>query len=338
MSKLFIGPYRDNTTNGEISRQYILTLCKNHNINIKPYHLDNSPYEQLDDVLKKLEETNPDNEGYDCCIQHLPLDRLAYSGFFKQHIAIPIFSGHSNITDTRIVETLNRFDKIIVNTPQEISMLLKADVESQILQADIDVSDAVDKVGQKRYNFGAHNGNHKFYGFFHYKREQDIIKKLLLSFYIAFRCRDGQSIILSIVGDTSDQKNLSQFIQQTKQELNIRTSNKSLVELFLFTPMNTLEQVALHQTCETLLCFSHGSTIMHKTIAKHIGNHIIDEENTVMVDVPCYSGTEAGYLPDDNHSSILTNSLINNMREFVFKQPTEEQTQSKNINLLSRYI
>jgi hypothetical protein len=335
MNILYLGPYRDDTAYGELSRQYIKTLkLHNNHLHLKPYFLENLPY-ALEDHLQELEH-NTQNIQYDYCIQHLPLDRLAYSGYYR-NVAIPIFGGYSNITDINIVETMNGFDKIIVNTDQEIGLLLKSDIKPPILKADIDLSEAIENIGDKKFNFGAHNYSHKFYGFFHYKREHDLIKKLLMAFYIAFRCREGQSIILSIAGDQEDQKDLSQFIQQTKNELNIKTSNKSLIELFLFSHMGLPEQIALHKTCETLLCFSHGTTILHKTIAKAVNNHIIDEDSAVAVDVPCYSNQNRRYLPDDNHVSVLTNSLINNMREFVYKQPTQS-TMSKDLTLISKLL
>jgi hypothetical protein len=304
-------------------------------LHLRPFYLENNPYSPINESISKLEKTSG-SEKYDCCIQHLPIDKLAYSGFFPQHVAIPIFGGYSNITDDRIIENLNRFDKVIVNTDQDISLLLKSEIKSKILKTDVDLSETISAIGDKRFNFGAHNYNHKFYGFFHYKREHDLIKKILLSFYIAFRCRDGQSIILSITGDSEDQKDLTRFIQQTKQELNINVSNKSLVELFLFTPMSIQDQIALHKTCETLLCFSRSTTVLHKEIAEVVNNHIMDEDNTVIVDVPCYSNEHRKYLPDDNHASVLTNSLINNMREFVYKQP--EKPRQKNTIPISRLI
>jgi hypothetical protein len=334
MNILYIGPYRDNSIDGELSRLYIDDISAEHTIHLAPYTISENKLGNILPQYLKLENTIPST--YDCCIQHLPIDLLCWSGMYSKNIAIPIIEGIVSINSSSTIENLNRFDQIIINNETDLHTVLRSNIMTKVDQVKCDIDLDPQTIVDKRYNFGAHNNNHKFYGFFHYKKDVDIIKNILLAFYIAFRCREGQSLIMSIVADHEDQSDLLSFIRKTKETLNILDNNKSLTEIFLFYPMTLEDKIVLHNTCETFMSFSRENTTLHQNIAQTLNNNVLDYSNTEHIEDPAQEIFAKKYDPNNSIYSIVLSSLINNMRSFVTKRP--EQAKKLNMTPISKIL
>jgi hypothetical protein len=336
MNILYIGPYRGNSDDSEISRLYLKDLTEKHNVTARPVFLTDNAV-QVDQTIIDLEKNNI--KEYDCCIQHLPLSMLSYSGRFKQNVAIPIADPLTQINTVSIINQLNLFDSIIVNNKNDEVMLVRSGISSKIKTVDcpIDIN-MVNSIKDKKFNFGLHNTNHKFYFFGNYTQDIEIINKVILSFYLAFRCRSGVSLIMNIEGSPKDQEHLNKRRKEMKEQLEIIDYNNSINEIYIFDKMSSFNELVLHNSCDTLLSLYPRDSMLQKQYALFFGNNIIDKENTNVVEVP-YSGgsNNTRYTPTDSIESVITNSLVSSMINFSVKG-TNKQQKDIYLNKLSKIL
>lgn len=331
MNILYIGPYRENTENGNISRLYLEDISQKYNITSRPLFTSNSPaISDVDDFIIRAEKNSQNN--FDCCIQHAPLSMTTYSGYFKNLISIPILPISAKINNILDIDTLNKFHKIVINNNKEESSLIRSGITSQIKRVDCPVKVDLLKTVDKKFNFGLHNNNYKFYFIGDYKKDIEIIHKILLAFYVSFRCDISYSLIMLLSGDNQDREHLEKTSTDIKNQLRILSYPKPLNELYIFEPMSYYDTLVLHNSCDIFLNLQYGGSKTHHEYASFFGNTIIDYENTDTVDIP-YGNNPSGYIVGDDIESVTTNSIINRMRHCtqtkIVKQPNSALYEKK---------
>jgi hypothetical protein len=334
MNILYIGPYREDTEQGYISRQYLEDIIQNHDVTCRPIFTANGIgkiQENIKDAEKRLQNN------YDCCIQHAPLHMLTYSGYFNQLVAIPILPMSIKINSLSNIDTLNRFNKIIINNDKEESLLIRSGIKSEIKNIDCPVDTKVAETVDKKFNFGLHNDNHKFYFIGNYKKDMEAIHKILLAFYVSFRCDITHSLIMLLEGDQQDKEHLQKTSIDIKNQLNIISYKNPLNELYIFEPMSEYDKLVLHNSCDIFLNLQYGGSKVQKHYALFFGNSIIDHENTDTVDIP-YGNNPSGYATEDAVESITTSSIINRMRNCTKEQNTKTQNLKSYTKKLSQFI
>jgi len=335
MNILYIGPYREDTEQGYISRQYLEDILGNYNVTCRPIFTSNSTVQKIQENITDAEKRLQNN--YDCCIQHMTLNMLTYSGYFKHLVAIPVLPISNKINSLSNIDTLNRFNKIIINNDKEESLLVRSGIKSEIKNIDCPVDIKMAETIDKKFNFGLHNNNHKFYFIGNYKKDMEAIHKILLAFYVSFRCDITYSLIMLLEGDQQDKEHLQKTSTDIKSQLNIISYRNPLNELYIFEPMSEYDKLILHNSCDIFLNLQYGGSKIQKHYAEFFGNFIIDNENTDTVDIP-YGNNPSGYVTEDTIESITTNSIINRMRHCAKEKNIKTPNQKSYNKTLSQFI
>ena len=330
MNILYVGPYRQNDDHGILSKLYLQDLiASNHNITSRPVYFSAKNVERYSKNKLKYEHTIYDS--YDYLIQHCPIDMLQKHGGFSKNIAIPIFDRSKNIKSYQ-VSSLRSFDKIIVDNDSDEAMLVRSGLEKNISRVTQPIlEDLVAKLKDKRLNLGLHNSATKFYLFGNLQDHADIIQKILISFYISFRCEYGKSLILFLEeADKKDQLDFLNMIKDLKGKLKIHSPDSSISEFVIFKNFSLEEKIAAHNTCHVFLSLGQKSTLQEQ-YAKYFGNTVLNNENIETIDVPDYASQT--YSPGDLYESIVTESLIYYLRESAGASHKTETPNTNNTHI-----
>ena len=331
MNILYVGPYRQNDDHGILSKLYLQDLiASNYNITSRPVYFSIKNIERYSKNKLKYENTIYDS--YDCLIQHCPIDMLQKHSGFSKNIAIPIFDRSKNIKPYQAI-SLHSFDKIIADNDSDEAMLVRSGLEKNISRVTQPIlEDLVATLKDKRLNLGLHNSATKFYLFGNLRDHADIIQKILISFYISFRCEYGKSLILFLEeADKKDQLDFLNMIKDLKEKLKIRSADSSISEFVIFKNFSLEEKIVAHNTCHVFLSLGQKSTLQEQ-YAKYFGNTVLNNENIETIDVPDYASQT--YSPGDLYESIVTESLIYYLRESAgASHKTETPNTNNNIHI-----
>lgn len=307
MNILYIGPYRQTDDYGILSRSYLQSLIdSDHKVSSRPLYIRQQTTTTINELF--INEKIIYNT-YDVLIQHAPIKWLGASKRFKKNIAIPIFSDHKNLRDYE-VRNLNQFDTVIVNSHYHESNIVRSGLSSNIRVMDCPIAENLaNNFRQNKINFGINNHAMKFYSFLDINKDRSLIDKILISFYTAFRCNYGHSMIMFVEGATAQHQNdLMESVKEIKKQMKIK-QEKNTNDLFIFKNLSFEDKLVVHNTCDIFLNFSsYRESILHEEYARFFGNSVINTENTETVDVPVFSNDY--FEVKDTQESILTKSLI----------------------------
>lgn len=338
MNILYVGPYKQHDDNGILSKLYIEQLLQSdHHITLRPIYFNGKAIESNNQDLKKYEqEIYPI---YDCLIQHGPIDWLSTHSSFKQNIAIPIFGSPNNLKHYQI-QNLNRFTRVVVDNEYHEAMLVRHDIENIAKISCPVIKELIQEIGSKKINLGIHNDSLKFYCWANLNTDEEIIHKTLIAFYTAFRCEYGKSIVIFLEDSgQADQKAFMEKVSRLKSEMKFTKHKNSVSEFFVFKNLSFQEKMVIHNTCDVFLSIVSGQrSTIQEAHAKEFGNVVLNYRQLETVNIPKYkldniSDTETTY------ESILTESLINNMRQVVldpagFKQKTTHDISNTLVSIL----
>jgi hypothetical protein len=309
MNILYVGSYRMDDDVGEISRLYLQDIASKHNVTARPIFINKNAVKAIDPKIVEL-ENNLFSE-YDYCIQALPMEMLTFCGSIKKHIALISHNHLSAINNYSVINQLNRMDTVAVNNVEDESMLVRSGVSCEIKKIDcpinLDMANSIDK----KFNFGIHGDHHKFYLFAKYREDLEIIQNTILAFYMAFRCREGYSLIMILEGSDQDREHLNKTRSELKKQIGIPNEyNHSINELYIFDQLSDSDKLMVHNSCDTFLNLSPTASILQKQYALFFGNSIIDKSNTDTIEFPnkSYYGNTI-YYPGDFIESLVTNSI-----------------------------
>jgi hypothetical protein len=316
MNILYVGPYRQNNDDGILSKLYLQNLIiAKHNITCRPIYLSQSNIERFNGSFLKYETKI--YEEYDCLIQHAPLELLQKHETFPKNIAIPILGDIINLKSYH-QKQLMQFDKIIINNDNNEAVMVKNDLAEKAYRIACPIMDSlVEDLKEKKLNLGIHNSTTKFYFFGNLDRDMDVIQKILVSFYIAFRSEYGKSLVLFL--EDVNQAKQSEFMNMTKeikQKLKITISDKSVSEFFIFKNLLLEEKIIAHNSCQVFLNLGQKSSLQEQ-YAKFFGNHVINTDEVETIEVPNHNSSQ--YEPNDTYESIITQSLIDVMKNSLDK-------------------
>jgi hypothetical protein len=308
MNILYVGSYRMNDDVGEMSRLYLQDIASKYNVTARPIFITRNTIADIDPKIIEL-ENNLFSE-YDYCIQALPMEMLTFSGSIKKHIALISHNYLNAIDNYSVLNQLNRMNIVAVNNAEDESMLVRSEVSCQIKRIDcpinLDMANSIDK----KFNFGIHEDHHKFYLFANYKEDLEVIHKTILAFYMAFRCREGHSLIMILEGSDQDREHLHKARLDLKKQLGIVEYNHSINELYIFDQLSDSDKLMVHNSCDTFLNLSPTASILQKQYALFFGNSIIDKNNTDTIELPnkSYYG-DTIYCPGNFIESLVTSSI-----------------------------
>jgi hypothetical protein len=235
---LYIGPYRQNDTYGEISRQFINSLKISNNITSVPIYYTGDIISQYHNT--SLEKKNSIN--FDCMIQHcLPGDffRNKHHGKNIGIVSIDTYDWKNNYSS---IANLNTMDEIWVSSNAEKNILQKSGLKSNIkvIYPSIDTN-LVQKDNTIISLNSKYNNTFKFYTIIDDILKDDL-KSLIIAFNLAFNFYDNVSLIIK-----SKIKDLEKHIQEIKQLIGFK--HKFIKELILPPNFDTTHSaMTLHNT------------------------------------------------------------------------------------------
>lgn len=336
MNILYVGPYRVENDTGIESQSHIQNLlASKYNVTTRPiYPSIHEPTIKLD-ILPCESKTY---DSYEVLIQHAPVNWLQPHQGFVKNIAIPIL-GPALILREHQVSSLSRFNKILVDNSQDEARLVRSGLGDSITRISHPIlPSSLRDIKDQKIDFGVHNKSLKFYFFGNMHTDADIIQKILVSFYTAFRGNFGKSLILLL--DNVSNKEKQQFIEtinSIKQQLRIHQYTKSTTEYIMFKSLSFQEKLMIHNTCDVFLSLNliTKSTIQEEH-AKYLNNVIINMENLETVSIPRI--TNEDFEPNERIDSIITESLVEQMKLVSTIDPKSQKYTNPNTNYLANTI
>lgn len=302
MNILYIGPYKDISMDGISSRYFVNNLrsIPNSSLTLQSITLSN----KIDTSVSYDEETIQSGlESYDVVIQQAPVDLIVNDTRIKKSIIIPII-GELN---EKIINTLKikTFHKLLVSSKYHLDKLKKI-FGSKVVY--LRYHDNVTKVN-KKYNIRFLNKTQKFYYIGSYTKQQNSVRKIILSFIMAFRTDPSVSLVLFLEENPLDLEQLNKDIADYKKQLNLINDFKKITI------------AAFDNTEESLLITHNGGDIyispiisnsnIHCDIAQAYKKKILYIDRVDCISIP----TETDYSVGDTMNSPLTLSLAAEMQK-----------------------
>ena len=195
---LYIGPYRQSTYDGLLSRQLIENIVKKYtNITLRPLYIEDATSVSVESI-ESLED-NRYNE-YDTIIQHTTLDKATPIRSIKHNVIIPILN--NTICSSKNIETLSQFNKILVSNAldyNQLSQCPKLKNKTHKYQFDVSIPDRRAKI-----NIGLYDKFKKIYSII--PNNTDIILSIVTAFNL-FNISQQYVLLLFIDNLTPEDKN-----------------------------------------------------------------------------------------------------------------------------------
>ena len=295
MSILFIGPYRNTDTLGQVSRLYISQLAKRYgteDVVSRPVYLSS-----LHRILPKkiefiTEKTSIAQNQYDICVQHLPLEHIQYMpDVASQHHVFPIIE---NIEDFGIssssLDILRFFDNIVVQSKKEASTITTycpdlADKIS-ILDTGVDKNNLINYTNNK-YVFDNYHHTKKLYFIGNFDEDEGIIKKIIFSLYSSISERPFGAVCVFFLDyyNAPNIELLENNIKNMRSEFGLPTEYGK--EIFIFKQFTESEIIAAHKSCDIYLSLNEKNTLyLQETYARLCGNTVISLDDYSDIAVP----------------------------------------------------
>jgi glycosyltransferase involved in cell wall biosynthesis len=258
MKILYIGHYKENSGWSKAAIDYILALdsigldvvCRNVKLT------------SVEGIVPKriLElETKP-LTNIEYCIQHVLPHHLVQTQKFKKNVAF--FAGETDsIKHLKWFENLKNMDEVWVPNSSYKSTL-ESDGISKVRCVPHTFDLNVYKKPHKTIDFGKYNNHFKFYSILELNDRKNI-GSLLRCYYSEFTRDDNVILMLKLKKPGVKQEDLYKFVQSycdnIKSQLRIfKDKNKYPQELIIVNEFSEEEILALHNTCDCFVEFSHG--------------------------------------------------------------------------------
>lgn len=304
---LFIGPYRDISSDGDISRNYLSSIESKTKNKVSSIPIYLYAKDRISNSVTFSSENYTTETSYDTIVQHLPIEHIQYFKNYNYSIAFPIVNNISNLGIDNNFEVLKLFDKVLV-TGKHIKKALE---EKNIANIEIYNPNSYLTIN-KDVIFNIHNFSDakKFYFIGDIDDDIEIIKQLIISFNIATLNNSHSVLVFFLTHDgKSDISNLQKLIDDLKINLGLKYSYTNK-EVFIIKPFNTEEILAIHNSCDVFLSLNtHNHRIMDEVYAKSCNNKIISIDNYFDIEIPYYDRNH-GYNFEYKKPTISTNKLI----------------------------
>lgn len=260
---LYLGPYRQNTNSGLLSRQLIQSIVKQHpNLAIQPLYIEDADNCAIAEI-ESLE--NHWNNEYDTIIQHAPINMIAPIYGVKNNIAIPIIN--NIVCSKKNIDTLLFFNKILVTNNLDYYQLSQyPKLKNKVFKYNFDIL-----LPNKRakINIGAYDQFNKVYTVI--PNDIDAVLNIVTAFNI-FNVENKHVLLLFINNLTPEDKNkLDSAITNLCHTMGIE-DNRHIITFKAESDLQTL--FAIHSSGNIYL--SHNVSIISTKIAELLNVNIVD--------------------------------------------------------------
>jgi hypothetical protein len=182
MKILYIGPYRQNNSEGYLSLNLLLScyLYSQEVLSRPIYNSQNLLKLENHEKLVSSLENNTINT-FDVIIQHLDIDSMIYTSKIPKHIFIPILNNKKPSFFQKQKLSFLETKGLFVSCDKISSYILKNESLKYNTQIDVDVDLGLISKTTGSFNFGLYNRYNKYYSIVDSYNENDI-KELILHF------------------------------------------------------------------------------------------------------------------------------------------------------------
>jgi hypothetical protein len=311
---LYIGPYRDNSSDGDIARNYLRSIeSKSKNkVTTIPIYLN-----AVNGISKNNQFPSEDykiHNEYTTIVQHLPIEHIQYMKEYEYSIAFPIINNISSIGIDNNFEVLKLFQKVLVT-----GKYIKKSLENIGIQ-NIEIYNPIPELPiNKDIIFNIHNfpNSKRFYFIGDIDDDIEIIKQLIISFNIA-TLNSSHSVLVFFLNHNgqSDIAELQKLIDNIKLNTGLQ-HNYINKEIFIIKPFNKEEILAIHNSCNVFLSLNtHTHRLIDEIHAKKCNNEIINVDDFADIEIPYYDKTHE-YNYEYKKYTVSTNKLIEIIKKYV---------------------
>jgi hypothetical protein len=302
MKILYIGPYKNVSLNGISSRYLIHNLRDISNIQLSLHNIVVDS--QINNGISYPgEQIGEDIDSYDAVIQHAPVEFVVNNSKIQKSIIFPIIE-HLNEKTINLLK-IKKFDKLLVDNKYHLDKLKKIFGAKVVYVRYKDIAQAVNQ----KYNIKFLNKTQKFYFIGSYSRQPNTIKKILLSFMMAFRTNPAVSLTLILEDKSSDLDMVNKEIMEYKKQLNIVNDFRKIT-IALFD--NTEESLMVtHYSGDIFISPIVSKSNIHCDIAQFYKNKILYMDRVDAALIP----STYEYSTGDTIVSPLTLPLVSEMQK-----------------------
>lgn len=314
---LYIGPYRQNTLDGLLSRQLINNITQKHeNVVLKPLYLEDADTSNIG-PLESLEDKTYNQ--YNTIIQHADTNTIIPIQTVKNNIAIPIIN--NLIISNRQITVLSQFNKILVFNDLDYNQLSqhpKLKNKTHKYNFDIKPPDTKQKI-----NVGLYNKFKKIYTIL--PNDSNAILNTVTAFNL-FNAQHKYVLLLFIDRITpEDKKALDANISNLCQ--NMQTLNSQRIITFKSEP-NLETLFAIHNSGDIYL--SDERSIVSTRIAELLN------VNTIKCDANLY---DVSVFYNNNYFPGGVNSLsANTIKTYLTKSDFTKNKKHSKVNHINNLI
>lgn len=282
---LYIGPYREFTGQGSISRAYIHGLLQaGHNVSTRPIYNISKIYPEsaIDNSILELE--NNSNKKYHCVIQHCYPHQYCFDSRFDKNIGICDIGSYGY--NNNLKDFLEIPDEIIV--PSEYTKYcithnsnVKTNINVIPPPIDIENISRYQQIAIKKDSID------KFYFYIICNfASKSNITKIIESFWTVFGNTEDVELIIKTKSKTHDSENLGQAIEYELAKLNHSFGRSFKRPKVMFGDISNEAIYYIHNNndCYIDLCLgkSFGSSVLEAAV---FGNSIITIKNTAQSEI-----------------------------------------------------
>ena len=258
---LYIGPYREFSSEGNIARNYIRSLVRSkHNLTIKPIYniLKSFPESEMEKDILPLENNN--QEKYHTIIQHCYPHHFCFDRRFDQHIGIPIIE--SKTPHNSICNFLDTPDKMIAPSKYVKDCLGHFHDKVSIIPVPIDIESINDNL--EKYSLEKRSDNFKFYVVADFV-DRSNIKKIVECFRIA--CNDTDAdLIIKTKNYCNENEDLYQVIEYELDKIDNTLMSYSAKPKIIVGEVGNEAMNYLHRNNDCLIDLGSGKRFGYSTL------------------------------------------------------------------------
>jgi hypothetical protein len=303
MSVLYLGPYRQTDTNGQISRYFLNSLVDEYGkkyVISRPIYLDNITSLLSKNIAFDTEISTELSNKHCVCVQHMPIAHMQYMpDIADHHYAFPVLDTIDSFGIAKSqLDILLYFNKVIVQSELEKNTLSKncpgiAD-RIHIFEPKINKKQ-YKKICEKKYSFKNYDSVKKLYYIGNMDTDESTIKKILFSLYSATLKNTISPICIFYLDFITkpDIKSLDNNIKQMRLDFGMPENQSK--EIFIFKHFSEEDLIIAHNSCDIYLSINENQTqYIHQKYAQLSGNTIIDLDKIYDTTIP-YKTPEFSY-------------------------------------------
>jgi hypothetical protein len=325
MKILYIGPYRSTSLLANNSQLIIESILREHDLTIRPIYDNSIEKNNIENHLIELESKDLSGP-YDMIIQHGHIDQLCCINNTNNNIAIPIFKhiyGKSYIP-----KQLKEFNKILVDNNNSYNILKNHYGLDRTYQ--FSYFSAIDEI--KNIQLPTKFKNSFKFCYVGDHGDTNNISKILKSYLMNYRNSDDYclALALNVTDQNQASKEINNFIDQIKQELNILDNRSSIIPILKKISLSDI--VSLINECDAIINIGqHSSCGIINDISISANKTVVNEDDNLdYINIPSIGNNE--YITGQTERDCTIESICRSLSKSTIVKGSNKNNIYPNIN------